>query len=409
MQIFLELLVLLLVTRLFSEGAERIGQPVSIGELVAGIVLAACASLWGSTVPFFEQLTMSKTLEEVAHLGIFFIVLLAGIESEPQELQQHSGSAFIVAFGGAIVPLICGFYLAWEFLPPSEVRSIQALLVGVTMSITSIPATMKVLTEFGLLHTRLGQTVVGAAIVDDVLGLFILAILTSMVQTGQPPDHISLLFLLGKVVMFFTITISLGVHVYPRVSRGLKALQSAALEFSALMGVGLAYGLLAELLGMHWILGAFMAGLYFEPGRVGYKAYQEIKLIVTGIARGFLGPLFFATIGLHVNFGALTGVPFFLGLIIFTAFFGKLIGSGLPAYWLGFDRREALAVGVGMSSRGAVELVVLSIAYEAGVFTYGSEPDPIVTYLYSALVFMVVAATFFTLVILRRILPRASI
>ena len=125
---------------------------------------------WGSTVPFFEQLIMSKTLEEVAHLGIFFIVLLAGIESEPQELQQHSGSAFIVAFGGAIVPLICGFYLAWEFLPPSEVRSIQALLVGVTMSITSIPATMKVLTEFGLLHTRLGQTVVGAAIFDDVLG-----------------------------------------------------------------------------------------------------------------------------------------------------------------------------------------------------------------------------------------------
>ena len=117
-------------------------------------------------------------------------------------------------------------------------------------------------------------------------------------------------------------------------------------------------------------------GFILNPGRVGHKAYQEIKLIVTGIARGFLGPLFFATIGLHVNFGALTGVPFFLGLIIFTAFFGKLIGSGLPAYWLGFGRREALAVGVGMSSRGAVELVVLSIAYEAGVFAYGSELDP---------------------------------
>ena len=302
MEIFLELLILLLLTRLFSEGAERLGQPASIGELTAGMGLAAAASLWGANVPFLIQLSTSETLVKVAHLGIFFLVLLAGIESKMEELKQHSRTAIVVALGGAAVPLASGFVLGWAFLPDSEFKSVQAFLVGVAMSITSIPATIKVLTEFGLLHTRLGQTIVGAAIGDDVLGLFFLAILTSLIQSGQVPDLGFFLLLLGKILLFFGITGSLGVHVYPRVSRGLKALKSAALEFSVLMGVALAYGLLAELLDMHWILGAFMAGLYFEPARVGWKAYQEIKLIATGITHGFLGPLFFIWIGIHVEF-----------------------------------------------------------------------------------------------------------
>lgn len=274
------------------------------------------------------------------------------------------------------------------------------------MSITSIPATIKVLTDFGLLHSRLGQTIVGAAILDDVFGLFLLAILTSLIQSGQVPDFGFFLLLLGKIFLFFAITISLGVHVYPRVSRGLKALKSAALEFSVLMAVALAYGLLAEFLDMHWILGAFMAGLYLEPGRIGWKAYQEMKLIVTGITHGFLGPLFFVWIGLHVEFQAITGIPLFLGLLLVIAFGGKLIGFGLPAYWLGLDHRDALAVGVGMSNRGAMELIVLSIALEAGLFAYGVQEDGVVTHLFSALVLMGVVTTFTSLFFLRRILPK---
>ena len=253
MDIFLELLILLLLTRLFSVGAERLGQPTAAGELTAGIMLAAAAGLWGSGIPFLVQLTTSETLEDVAQLGIFFLVLLAGIESKIEELEQHSRSAIFVALGGALVPLVSGFCLGWWFLPDSEVKSIQSFLIGVTLSITSIPATIKVLTEFGLLHSRLGQTIVGAAIVDDVLGMFLLAIMTSIIQTGHTPDPVSLLYLLGKIVLFFVITISLGVHVYPKVSRELKALQIATIEFSALMGIALAYGLLAEALDMHWI------------------------------------------------------------------------------------------------------------------------------------------------------------
>ncbi len=151
-----------------------------------------------------------------------------------------------------------------------------------------------------------------------------------------------------------------------------------------------------------------MAGLYLEPGRVGWRAYQEVKLIVTGITHGFLGPLFFVWIGLHVEFQAVSGIPLFLGLLLLVAFSGKLIGSGFPAYWLGLDRREALAVGVGMSNRGAMELIVLSIALEAGLFAYGIEQDGVVAHLFSSLVLMGVVTTFTSLILLRRILPKSS-
>ena len=408
LDVLLELLILILLARLCSEGAERLGHPAAVGELTVGILLATAASLWGANLPFLVQLTTSETLEIVANLGIFFLVLLAGIESNLEELRQNSRSAIFVALGGALVPLVFGFTLGWLFLPESEVKSIQAFLIGVTMSITSIPATIKALTEFGLLHSRIGQTIVGAAIADDILGLFLLAILTSIIQTGHIPDPMVFVVLLSKVGIFFGITVSLGIHVYPRVSQSIKVLKMAAVEFSVLMVVALAYGLLAEALDMHWILGAFMAGLYFEPSRVGQEAYQEMKLIVTGITLGVLGPLFFIWIGTHVEIATLTSIPLFMGLLLFIAFAGKMIGSGLPAYWGGLDRHEAMSVGIGMSNRGAMELIVLSIAFEAGLFVYGNNNDEIVSHLFSALVLMGVITTLLSLVILRRILPKSQ-
>ncbi len=407
MNVLLELLILLLLARLCSEGAERLGYPAAVGELTVGILLAAAATFWGTNLPFLIQLTTSETLEALANLGIFFLVLLAGIESKLEELQQNSRSAIFVALGGALIPLVSGFILGWLFLPESEVKSIQAFLIGVTMSITSIPATIKALTEFGLLHSRMGQTIVGAAIVDDILGLFLLAILTSMIQTGHIPDPMVFIVLLGKVGIFFGITISLGIHVYPKVSQQIKALKIAAVEFSVLMVVALAYGLLAEALDMHWILGAFMAGLYFEPSRVGQEAYQEMKLIVTGITLGVLGPLFFIWIGTHVEVATLTSLPLFMTLLLLIAFAGKMIGSGFPAYWGGLNRREAISVGIGMSNRGAMELIVLSIAFEAGLFAQGNHDNAIVSHLFSALVLMGVITTFVSLVILRRVLPKS--
>lgn len=408
MNIFFDLLSLLIIARVFGELAERLGQPASVGEIVSGITLVSAAAWFGQSLPFLNQLIASDALEAAAQIGIFFLLLLAGIEMEPKKIAEHSATSFAVAFGGMIVPLLGGFGLVWLFLPESDLKTVQALLAGIALSISAIPAIVKMLTELGLLHTRVGEILVSAAIFDDVLGLFLLAVLLSMMENGTFPDIATLALMLTKVTVFFAITVTLGVHVYPRVMRGIKAMQAAAIEFSTITIVALAYSLLAELLGMHWILGAFMAGLYFEKSRVGRREYNEIQLICGTLTRGVLGPLFFVSIGLQVDLGAVTAVPVFLLLLIAVAFLGKFLGAGIPALLAGFHRREAAIVGIGMSARGAVELVLLSIALESGIFSQAGQEDPIVTHLFSSLVIVGVSTTLLVPIIMRRLQPRIN-
>lgn len=408
MNILADLLALLIIARVFGELAERLGQPASVGEILSGITLVSAAGWFGQSLPFLDQLIASDALEAAAHIGIFFLLLVAGIEIEPKEIAENSAVSFAVAFGGMIVPLLGGFGLAWLFLPESDLKPVQALLTGIALSISAIPAMVKMLSEIGLLHTRMGEILISAAIFDDVIGLFLLAILLSIMETGTFPDMATLALMVAKVTAFFAITVTLGVHVYPRVSRVIKAMQAAAIEFSAITIVALAYGLLAELLGMHWILGAFMAGLYFEKSRVGRREYNEIRLICGTMTRGVLGPLFFVSIGLQVNLSAVTAVPVFLFLLIAVAFLGKLLGAGIPALLAGLHCREAAIVGICMSARGAVELVLLSIALESGIFSQAGQKDPIVSHLFSSLVIVGVVTTLLVPIIMRRLQPRIN-
>ncbi len=406
MTVFIELLLLLFLARILGELAERLGQPASVGEIGAGILLAAAAVGFGAQVPFLAQLAHSEVLYYVAHAGIFFLVLLAGIELEPRELAERQAGSLAVAVGGVVLPLAGGFALAWAFLPDSDHKPVLCLLVGTALSISSIAATVKIFEDMGVLHTWYGRMVVSASLIDDVIGLILLAVVLGMIETGDAPDLLDLGWLVGRVAVFFAVTVALGAHVYPRVSRRLRAMQAASFEFSVLCGVGLAYGLLAEALGLHWILGAFMAGLYFERSRVGPLAYNEMRLVFGAVASGFLGPLFFASIGLRVELDAVVQVPLFLFLLIGVALFGKLLGAGLPAFLIQREARGAMAVGAGMSARGAVELVVLSIAAEAGLFAQVDRGDTVTANLFSALILMGVITTLLTPIILRAILPR---
>jgi Kef-type K+ transport system membrane component KefB len=406
--IILELLVILLLTRTFGEASIRLGQPAAIGEILAGILLAGVAAALGAQIPLVPDLVNGEIFHHAATVGIFFLMLLAGIELKPQEIASHSLGSFMIALGGAIVPLGAGMAIGFFFLPPSENRLALSLLIGVAMAITAIPASVRILSDLSLMHSRVGHTIIVAALFDDVIGLVLLAILTALIKTGGAPALGEIAFILGKIGLFFAITVTLGVHVYPRLSQKLRTLQATALELSVLMAVALAYGLLAEILGMHWILGAFMAALFFEPGRVGMRAYDNIKLIVGSMTAGLFGPVFFASIGAQVDVLALISGPIFLTVVIFAAFAGKLIGAGMPALATGLPPRHALAVGVGMSSRGAVELIVLSIAVEAGLVVAGPESGTDTHHVYSSLVLMAIVTTLVTPSLLRAILGRES-
>ena len=309
MDLLYVLLVLLLVTRLCGEIAERLRQPALVGELVAGIALGMVASRYHDALPVLAGLPDNEVFNGLTDLAIFFLMLLAGIELRPSELAEATGRAVAVALGGMALPLVLGFGLGWWFLPDSSYKLAQSLFLATALAITAVPVSVKVLMDLGQLKTPLGQTIVSAAVFDDVLSLMLLAILTAVIRTGGFPDASAVLLLIGKVLLFFLVAWVVGRYVLPRLGRLVKKTLAEEFEMSALLIAALGYSLLAEVLGMHFILGAFLAGLFFVRRTIDPKVYSSIRASLSAITMGFFAPLFFASIGLHLDVSAATEFP----------------------------------------------------------------------------------------------------
>ncbi len=388
----LHLLILILATRFLGEVFERLGQPASIGEIVTGVLLAVVATS-PYAHPLISNLPQSPFLESAAEYGIFFLLLFAGIEMQPRELMSGSTKSLAIALGGAIVPLVSGFLLAWLFLPDTPAKLAQASLVGVALSISAIPVSVRVLHELGLLHTAVGNTIVSAAILDDLIGIFLMAFVLGIVETGTFLGPQQIAVLTGNVVVFFGVTVLVGMYVTPRMLLAIRSSRIPEPEISALMIVAFGFSFLAEFLELSFILGPIMAGLFFDPGRAGEATYKRVKESVKMATDGLLAPLFFASIGARMDLGAFTAIPVFLSALLLVAILGKLLGAGLPARATGFSTRDSVAIGVGLNGRGAVELIIASIALEAGIF---DNTDPAISSLFSALVIVAVVTTLLT-------------
>ncbi|MDH3441288.1 MAG: cation:proton antiporter, partial [Gammaproteobacteria bacterium] len=200
------------------------------------------------------------------------------------------------------------------------------------------------------------------------------------------------------------VTIPAGLFVFPLVSRYFKYLRFPEVDFSMLLIGALAYATFAEAMEMHFIVGAFLAGMFFHPQSVDPPVYRRVEEQMSGITRGFLAPIFFVSVGLQLDFSAITATPLFLTALIIVALASKFVGAGLPALAIGLSRRESMMVGVGMGGRGAVELIVAGVALEAGIFLQPSPTPPIVQSLYSAIVIMALITTLATPILLRQIM-----
>lgn len=398
------LLVVLLTTRLCGEIAERLRFPALVGELIAGIALGALLQRYATVFPVLAGLPENEVFKGLTDLSIFFLMLLAGIELRPRDIVQASGSALAIALGGMILPLAFGTGLGWMFLPDSSYKIAQAFFLGTALAITAVPVSVKILMDLGLLKTRFGQTIVSAALFDDILSLILLAVLTAVIATGSAPDVGMLVVLFLKVICFFAITSVTGLYVLPYLSRVVAKFKTDEIEFSALLMVALIFSLLAEVLGMHFIIGAFLAGLYFVRRIMEDEIYNSIRASLTSWTMGLFAPLFFASIGLHLNLTAFNEIPVFVVLLVTAAFLGKLLGSGVPALAFGFTPRQSVGIGAAMSARGAVELIVAGIALEAGLFNHPDPAPPEVEYLFSAVVIMALLTTLITPILMRWII-----
>ena len=408
MEIFYVLLILLVITRAFGEIAVRLGQPALVGELLAGIALGAAIRFSPSSFPVMHAVSENEVFTAITDLGIFFLMLMTGLEMHPKEVAEKSKGAMLIALGGLIIPLLAGFSLGWIFLPQSNVRLAQVLFIGTALAITAVPVAAKVLMDLGKLRSTAGKMIVSAAIVDDILGLLLLAVLTAMIRTGEMPDISGLLWLAGQILLFMVIVTAIGLYILPRLERVFHHSMSEEFEFSILLVVAFGFALLAETLQMHFILGAFAAGLFFTKRTMDTDVFEGVQSRISGITTGFLAPVFFASIGLHLDVAAFTSIPLFLAVLIVAAVLCKLIGAGLPAYWIGLSGKDSLIVGIGMSGRGAVELIIADIALRAGLFSHPDPTPAIVANLFSAIVIMAVVTTLMTPIGLRLIVSQES-
>lgn len=401
MELFYVLLVLLIVTRVLGVVMHRIGQPPLVGEILGGVILGAIISQFSDTFPVLSGLPDNEVLQGITDLSMFFLMLLAGIALKPKELASSSGKAFIIALAGFIVPLGTGVALAWAFIPSSPYKFAQTLFVGTALAITAIPVAVRVLMDLGRLDTETGRTIVSAAVFDDIFSLILLTILVALLQTGNVPSAGELLVLGLKIGVFFAVTAVFGTYVFPYFGRWLIRVRVEELELSGLVVLALGYAVLAEVLGLHFIIGAFVAGLFFSRRVADAETYRAVEGKISGLTTGFLAPIFFASIGLHLDFTAVQQAPVFLLSLIAVAFFGKFFGAGLTAYALGYRRTSATALGAAMSARGAVELIVADVALRANLFARPDPPPPQVSALFSSIVIVAVVTTFVAPIIMR--------
>lgn len=396
MSIIYILLVFLIVTRVFGEISERLGQPALLGELISGICLGMLVHHYNQTFPVLAGLAENEVFKAITELGIFFLMLLGGIELSPVKLFKASKGAFIVASGGMLLPFALGLGFGYLVLPESAIQTAQALFLGTVMAVTAVPVSIKALMDLGKLDTRVGQTIVSAAVIDDILSLILLAVLTCFMQSGSIPGLMSLALLLGKVILFFVLSSGLGLFLFPAIGRYLGRSQAEEFQFSVLLIAAMAYALLAESLGMHFILGAFLAGLFFRRTTISAKSYDDIHSKMSGITTGFLAPIFFASIGMHLDLQAIQEIPGFVIALIVIAGIGKVVGAGSCARMTGMTNQESLAVGAGMNARGAVELIIANIALQAGIFNLPEPVPPVVEFMFSAVVIMAIVTTLIT-------------
>jgi Kef-type K+ transport system membrane component KefB len=219
-------------------------------------------------------------------------------------------------------------------------------------------------------------------------------------------EPLVLLTILGKVLLFLVVTGLIGHYVFPHMSKLTNRLKIKHIEFSVLLGWAFAFSVFAETLGMHFILGAYAAGLFFSREIIDEAVHKDVHIQVEAVSLGLFAPIFFASIGMSIDVSALATVPLLVVAVIAAAFLGKLLGAGGASLAVGFSVRDALTIGIGMNARGAIELIIASIALEAGVFSHPEPTPPVVKYLYSAVVFMAIVAALTSPVGMRRTLKQ---
>jgi Kef-type K+ transport system membrane component KefB len=391
-RIIINIVLILLVAWVMGDLFQRLRMPRLLGELMAGLILGP---------PLLGWVEPREGMQVLADLGIFFLMFYSGMEMDPHELLEHFWVALAVAVGGFFLPFLMGYGVARVF----GATVFQSLFIAMGLSVTALAVQARVLQDMEIHRSKVGHIIIGAAIVDDILALVAFSVLTGLARTGQV-DPVNIFILLAEVGAFFGGTILIGHFVLPRFTRKLKDEEAKGFTFALL--AAFVMGFLAEIVGLHLIIGAFLAGQFVRKEVVEPQLYRRLHDRFFNIIYGFLGPIFFVSLSFHVNLALPAADWGFLAAVVVVAVVGKVAGCGLPAVLMGRGWREAAVIGLGMNGRGAVELIVAKavLLLSLSLTQVGTITEPLLTKSqFTILILMAFVTTLMAPISLRAAVP----
>ena len=376
MEELLLILLILFLAKVFGEAIERAGFPSILGEISAGVVIG---------VLFIEP--DSEVLSFFAELGAIFLLFTAGYrEVHIAQLRSASKKALIPTITQMLFAFGFGFLLGLVF----NLGLLQSIFMGVAFSPTSIGVVVKTLIDFDYLSSRPGTMMLTSAIFDDIIGIFLLSIVATMATYNQVPSGMQIFLIAAKLVGYVLIMIFLGLKVFPRLFTYVQKMHVKESIFAFVVIIALFSAYLAEVFGLHAVIGAFIGGVLLSD--VPLAKIRDVQSKVSGLAYGIFVPIFFAFIGMSVELEFVKTTGIFAVLVVVLALLGKLLGGFIGTRLIGFDYHDSLVFGLGMMPRAGVELVVISVGRNMGVI--GDE-------VFSAIVLMVVVSIVVSPVLLK--------
>ncbi len=369
-----QIVLLVVVGRLFGELMVRIGQPSIMGQIIGGILLGP--SVLGYFAPgveaaIFPQLDAQKSMTEaVAQLGILFLLLLAGMETDLGLAMRLRRSAASISLAGIVIPFTCGFILGemmpQHLVPNPDQRIVTSLFMGTALAISSVKIVATVVREMDFLRRNIGQLIVASAIIDDTIGWVVIAFTFSLAKSGTV-DLASIGTSVFGTLVFMVVSFTIGRRLVFEIIRVTNDnFKSDLPVLSAIIAIMGAMAMMTDMIGVHTVLGAFVAGILVGESPI---LTRQIDTQLRGLTTALFMPVFFGLTGLKTDIGVLferDALLLTLGLIV-VASIGKFGGAFVGARLSGLTRAEALALGSGMNARGSTEVIIATIGLSVGV------------------------------------------